>query len=125
MFPDFKWSDFRSPLHRTWKAVKKMSHIGKAKIKKLTDHNWRSLCLEVDHQLTSLGGKLRPGGDRHESGLNFETCFQNESNLRGSNPLPRSDERRFLVANFHQAFLYLEQKKKFHRSAISCTKNLE
>ena len=89
-----------------------MSHIGKANIKKLTDHNWRSLCLEVDHQLTSLGGKLRPGGDRHESGLNFETCFQNESNLRGSNPLPRSDERRFLVANFHQAFLDLEQKKK-------------
>ena len=90
-----------------------MSHIGKAKIKKLTDHNWRSLCLEVDHQLTSLGGKLRPGGDRHESGLNFETCLQNESNLRGSDPLPRSDERRFLVSDFHQAFLDLEQKKFF------------
>ena len=63
----------------------------------------------MDHQLASLGGKLGPGADRHESGLNFEACFQNESNLRGSNPLPRSDERRFLVSDFNQAFLDLEQ----------------
>lgn len=73
----------------------------------LTNHDRSAMNLKVVSQIPTLGGKFFARAHRQKLGLNLASLFQNESHLRGPDPLTRSDKVAFLVANVHQTLLDL------------------